>query len=316
MPGASPSLTEDEARGLFDGAALAWIASLGTLLASNEDVAWFARRPEAMVRLRPADAAEIAGRPSGVWVTFMFRDDAAPYGLGRLCLDERTLGRDERSQAGLMRILRDRVRSLAAGEVLAAAPSYLPPPVVRKRYAPVKSGARAVPLHAGRKDVQQARAAIRRLTGRTEPKSQATLINPIPNAVEQVPAKAIPPEVIAPALPKGTTTHSGDLGGQRSVPALPAAMVAVGPISPQQCRAARGWLGWSQRELSVRCLLAVGTIVGFEKGQRTLFRNNATALARVFQEAGVTLIFDADNHPVGISVRSPHSDDRLPRAEA
>jgi transcriptional regulator with XRE-family HTH domain len=49
-------------------------------------------------------------------------------------------------------------------------------------------------------------------------------------------------------------------------------------ITPEQSRAARGWLGWSQQDLAERAGIAKNTVYGFERGQRTLTSNNLAAL--------------------------------------
>ena len=63
-------------------------------------------------------------------------------------------------------------------------------------------------------------------------------------------------------------------------------------LSPEQSRAARAWLGWSQTELAKRALVSLSTVRDFETGQRTPFANNLAALRRAIQGAGVRLVFD------------------------
>ena len=63
-------------------------------------------------------------------------------------------------------------------------------------------------------------------------------------------------------------------------------------MSPEQSRAARGWLGWSQRELARRANISLSTVYEFEKGQRTPTLNNLSAMRRAIEAAGVRLIFD------------------------
>ena len=71
-------------------------------------------------------------------------------------------------------------------------------------------------------------------------------------------------------------------------------------MSPEQSRAARAWLGWSQSELAERARVATNTVYGFESGQRTLTRNNLAALRRVIEEAGIQLVFDRAGAAAGI----------------
>jgi transcriptional regulator with XRE-family HTH domain len=58
-------------------------------------------------------------------------------------------------------------------------------------------------------------------------------------------------------------------------------------ISPQQSRAARGLLDWSQTELGVRANLSESTIRDFEKGRRVPAINNLTAIRAALEAAGV-----------------------------
>jgi transcriptional regulator with XRE-family HTH domain len=58
-------------------------------------------------------------------------------------------------------------------------------------------------------------------------------------------------------------------------------------ISPQQSRAARGLLDWSQTELGVRANLSESTIRDFEKGRRVPTTNNLAAIQRALESAGV-----------------------------
>ena len=63
-------------------------------------------------------------------------------------------------------------------------------------------------------------------------------------------------------------------------------------MTPEQSRAARGWLGWSQGELAKRANISLSTVYEFEKGQRTPIPNNLSAMRRAIEAAGVRLIFD------------------------
>ncbi|TGD99107.1 helix-turn-helix domain-containing protein [Methylobacterium nonmethylotrophicum] len=70
-------------------------------------------------------------------------------------------------------------------------------------------------------------------------------------------------------------------------------------MTPEQCRAARGWLDWSQPDLSKRANVGLSTIRQFENGLRTPIANNLLAMKRAFEEAGLTLL----ESPAGIAVR-------------
>jgi ribosome-binding protein aMBF1 (putative translation factor) len=71
-------------------------------------------------------------------------------------------------------------------------------------------------------------------------------------------------------------------------------------MSPEQCRAARGWLGWSQQELADHARVGLSTVRDFEAGRRQPIENNLAALRRSLEIAGVRFVFGADGAPTGI----------------
>jgi transcriptional regulator with XRE-family HTH domain len=71
-------------------------------------------------------------------------------------------------------------------------------------------------------------------------------------------------------------------------------------MSPQQSRAARAWLGWSQVELAKRSGVSLSTVQDFERGQRTPIANNIAAMRRVIEAAGIRLVFDRAGAAAGI----------------
>jgi transcriptional regulator with XRE-family HTH domain len=66
-------------------------------------------------------------------------------------------------------------------------------------------------------------------------------------------------------------------------------------MTPDQSRAARGLLDWSQAELAARSNLSESTVRDFEKGRRVPSINNLAAIRRALEAAGVEFI-DGD-HP-------------------
>jgi transcriptional regulator with XRE-family HTH domain len=64
-------------------------------------------------------------------------------------------------------------------------------------------------------------------------------------------------------------------------------------LSPEQCRAARGLLDWTQEELAARAGVSRSTVRGFENGQHELHRGSAAVIRGALEAAGVALI-DAD----------------------
>jgi len=71
-------------------------------------------------------------------------------------------------------------------------------------------------------------------------------------------------------------------------------------LSPEQSRAARGWLDWSQDELAKRANVSLSTVRDFEKGRRIPIANNLDALRRAIEAGGVQLVF-TDGLPAGVS---------------
>jgi ribosome-binding protein aMBF1 (putative translation factor) len=78
--------------------------------------------------------------------------------------------------------------------------------------------------------------------------------------------------------------------------------VLYGLMSPEQSRAARGWLGWSQQDLAKRAKVGVSTIKSFENGDRKPIANNLGAIQRAFEATGVELLFDGGGRAQGIKV--------------
>jgi DNA-binding transcriptional regulator YiaG len=58
-------------------------------------------------------------------------------------------------------------------------------------------------------------------------------------------------------------------------------------MSPEQCRAARGWLDWSQQELAARAKVSLSTVRDFEKRRRNPIANNRQAMRSVLEAAGI-----------------------------
>lgn len=72
-------------------------------------------------------------------------------------------------------------------------------------------------------------------------------------------------------------------------------------LTPEQSRAARGWLNWSQEDLAQRANVSLSTVRNFEKGRNVPIKNNLDAIRSVLECAGVSLLFDTGGKPHGIS---------------
>lgn len=75
-------------------------------------------------------------------------------------------------------------------------------------------------------------------------------------------------------------------------------------LSPEQSRAARGWLEWSQEDLAQRANLSLSTVRDFEKGRRTPIKNNIDAMERALSASGIEFVAYPDGRPAGIIVKN------------
>jgi ribosome-binding protein aMBF1 (putative translation factor) len=73
-------------------------------------------------------------------------------------------------------------------------------------------------------------------------------------------------------------------------------------MSPEQSRAARGWLGWSQTELAKRASVSLSTVRDFENAHRVPISNNLDAMRRAIEGAGLRLLFRENGESIGISI--------------
>jgi len=71
-------------------------------------------------------------------------------------------------------------------------------------------------------------------------------------------------------------------------------------LSPQQSRAARAWLNWSQDDFAKKAGVSLSTVRDFEKGKRNPIANNLLAMQRALEDAGIRLEFDDQARPVGV----------------
>jgi ribosome-binding protein aMBF1 (putative translation factor) len=58
-------------------------------------------------------------------------------------------------------------------------------------------------------------------------------------------------------------------------------------LTPEQSRAARGWLDWSQDDLAKKANVSLSTVRDFEKGRRGPIANNLAALEAALAKAGI-----------------------------
>lgn len=58
-------------------------------------------------------------------------------------------------------------------------------------------------------------------------------------------------------------------------------------MSPEQVRAARNWLAWTQAELAEKAKVGLSTIKDLESGKRSPIANNLEAIQRALESAGI-----------------------------
>jgi transcriptional regulator with XRE-family HTH domain len=72
-------------------------------------------------------------------------------------------------------------------------------------------------------------------------------------------------------------------------------------ITPEQSRAARGWLDWTQHQLAEAAKVSLSTVRDFEKRRRTPIANNLVAMQQALEKAGMQMVFDNAGAPIGIA---------------
>jgi ribosome-binding protein aMBF1 (putative translation factor) len=72
-------------------------------------------------------------------------------------------------------------------------------------------------------------------------------------------------------------------------------------ISPEQCRAARAWLGWSQTELAQRARVGLSSVKDFERGSRRTLPAIKSQIQRVLEEVGVVF----SDHAIAVPPNEP-----------
>jgi hypothetical protein len=77
--------------------------------------------------------------------------------------------------------------------------------------------------------------------------------------------------------------------------------IASMSITPQESRAARGLLNWTQTQLAHASLVGLSTVRNFEAELRETTVANLAAIVTAFETAGV--IFESDGKFVGVKLR-------------
>jgi ribosome-binding protein aMBF1 (putative translation factor) len=69
-------------------------------------------------------------------------------------------------------------------------------------------------------------------------------------------------------------------------------------MSPEQVRAARNWLAWTQAELATRASVGLSTIKDYESGKRVPITNNLDAIKRALENGGIIFTQDSIRGPI------------------
>jgi DNA-binding transcriptional regulator YiaG len=80
-------------------------------------------------------------------------------------------------------------------------------------------------------------------------------------------------------------------------------------MTPEQCRAARGWLGWSQNELAGAAHVSHTTVKDFEGGRRVPIANNLAAMRVALEAQGI--VFVDSGGTCGITYAKPEKGEVL-----
>ncbi len=76
-------------------------------------------------------------------------------------------------------------------------------------------------------------------------------------------------------------------------------------MTPEQCRAARGWLNWTQADLAKAANTALSTVKDYEGGRRTPMPNNLAAIQVALEKAGIGFVFADGKMACGITYANP-----------
>ena len=70
-------------------------------------------------------------------------------------------------------------------------------------------------------------------------------------------------------------------------------------MTPEQSRAARGWLDWGQAELAAAASVSLSTVRDYEKGRRVPIANNLAAMRSALEAQGIVFLDDDRVRGVG-----------------
>lgn len=79
-------------------------------------------------------------------------------------------------------------------------------------------------------------------------------------------------------------------------------------IIPEQCRAARALLNWSQTDLAEAAEVGQSTVAKFEHGARIPHATNLAAIQAALEAAGITFLNDENPAGPGLRHRPPEDE--------
>lgn len=69
-------------------------------------------------------------------------------------------------------------------------------------------------------------------------------------------------------------------------------------MSPEQCRAARNWLAWTQAMLAAKASVGLSTVKDYEGGKRTPIANNLEAMKKALEGGGIEFTATSVSGPI------------------
>ena len=78
-------------------------------------------------------------------------------------------------------------------------------------------------------------------------------------------------------------------------------------MTPDQCRAGRGWLDWSQSDLANASGVSLPTVQDYEKGRVVPVINDLAAIQFALDKAGIGFAFDVDGRACAITFSKANS---------
>jgi transcriptional regulator with XRE-family HTH domain len=85
------------------------------------------------------------------------------------------------------------------------------------------------------------------------------------------------------------------------------------PITPAQCRAARGLIGWNQGDLAREADVSRQTVNDYESGKREPMRNNLYGIFMALTEAGIKFCYDDEDGGRGVRFFLREGETRRPQ---